>query len=153
MKKVEISEQLLRDWYKDASHSVQLQMEKEIGKEIFDPIYCIKSYGDACVDLGLVPLSDYDLFKRYNSEKEISFHKLLIISKAINKNSIGGDIDLMYFPAFKIDVSGNFVYDGVFTREKRTSKAGCYMPIFYQSEDAAEYAGKTFTDLYKKLSI
>lgn len=153
MKTVAISEKLLRDLYKDASSPVQLQMERELGRELFDPIYSIKSYEDACIELCLASLSNYDINKRYASKKEVSFHKLSIIAKAINKKSSGGDIDLMYFPKFKVDVSGVFVYAGVATRNKLDSSSGTFFPIFYQNEHAAEYAGKTFTELYEKFLI
>ena len=87
MKTVAISESLLRDLYKDASSSVQLQMEKELGRELFDPIYSIKSYEDACYELYRVPLSESEL-NIYISGKERAFHKLSIIAKAINKKSL-----------------------------------------------------------------
>lgn len=153
MRTVAISENLLRDLYKDASSSVQLQMERELGSEFLDPIYSIKSYEDACSELGFVSISNDDFDRLPASKKERAFHKLRIIAKAINKKSSGGDIDLMYFPRFKVDVSGVFVCAGVFTLNKYDSISGTFLPIFYQNEDSAEYAGKTFTDLYEKFLI
>ena len=110
----------------------------------------IKTYEDACAELGVEPINEEKFRQLGFREYEIAERKLEVISK-----SLCSEIDISWmdsniekwWPWFS-EYSGNFVFD-CSHYVYNCSIASRSAMIFYPTETIANYAGRQFIDLYK----
>lgn len=118
-----------------------------------DRISKIKTYEDACKEIGVEPINEECLLKWGFSKGEIAYRKLKVIAKAWNKicnfvPDIEDDKQEKWFPVFKNDsYTGKPVcIDTDYNVYPSYKKYGirCYL----KNSDIALKFGKQFTDLY-----
>lgn len=157
MKKVlEISAATARRLYKDSSNEFKATLEETFGKEFFSVKITdrVKTYEDACVETGEIPLNEADMLKAGFTPDEIAYRKMKTITKALNEGWIAdwkdGD-QQKWIPWFRLSSAG-FVFYGTYYRYS-SATAGDGSLLCFKSDELATYAGKQFTDLYKSFII
>ena len=106
----------------------------------------IKSFEDACIVLNKQPES---LLPAGLQPCDIAFIKLRIIAEALNEGwqpDWSNYREYKYYPWFNMDNGFSFY---VYVYNSANSNVGSR--LCFKSSDLAEYAGKTFTDLYKDM--
>jgi len=132
---------------------VEIELTPEQIKKIKSQSYDykdIKTFGDACNFLGI----DRAEFNKENSllpEDVYAYMQLRLICQALNggEHMDYSDTDeYKYYPCFNsVGSSSGFSYDGyayVLTGSDVGSR------LVYKSREIAEYAGRTFIDIYNK---
>lgn len=108
----------------------------------------IKTYEEALEVLGIKHFDETGL-----TTDEIAYKKLKVITKVLND---GWEADWRdseqrkYFPWFK--TSSGFVF-GTTTYYYSIARAGCASRLCFRDRETAEYAGRTFPELYKQFII
>ena len=156
MKTLQITEKNARKLYAKASAEFRTTLEDTFGKEFFSMNITdrIKSYEDACDELGEQPINE-DLFRSAGfTEDEINYRKIKTITRALNEGWVAdytNDKQEKWWPWFKVSSSG-FV---VVAASYRYSDAGAGdgSRLCFKNRDLAEYAGKQFTELYKNFIL
>ncbi len=109
----------------------------------------IESYEDACRILGIeAHLPDVSTFPEKNQKSVMAFHKLTVISEAINegwKPDWTNWDEYKFVPWFQDSGSGLAYHD----YDLWLSRAAVGSRLCYQTREAAEYVGKKFEDLYR----
>lgn len=122
--------------------------EKVFKKSVKDRV---KSYQDACEDLGIEPLklTDFSGLPESDQKHAYASHKLTIIIRALNEGWIPDYSNVnepKYYGYFKYSGSGSgFSYDGC-AYDDAYSGVGARLSL--KSRDLAEYAGKQFIKEY-----
>ena len=151
MKTLQISEQNARKLYKDATPEFKVALEDTFGKAFFSESIMdrVKTYEDACLELGEKPL-DESIFKLLSfTDDEITYRKIKTITRALNE---GWKPDMLntdqykWYPWFKVS-SGGFVFGDAFC-VLSAALAGFASRLCFKSDELAPYAGKQFLQLY-----
>ena len=156
MKTLQITEQNARKLYAKASAEFRTTLEDTFGKEFFSMNITnrIKTYEDACDELGEQPINE-DLFRSAGcTEDEINYRKIKTITRALNEVWVAdytNDKQEKWWPWFKVSSSG-FVFGGTGC-DCSDAGAGLGSRICFKDSDLAEYAGKQFTELYKNFIL
>ena len=156
MKTLQITEQNARKLYAKASAEFRTTLEDTFGKEFFSMNITerIKTYKDACDELGEQPINE-DLLRSVGfTEHEINYRKIKTITKALNEGWVAdytNDKQEKWWPWFEVSSSG-FVFDGRYCYYSAVS-AGNGSRLCFKDSDLAEYAGKQFTELYKNFIL
>jgi hypothetical protein len=122
--------------------SVVITFEDEI-KKIIDRV---KSFEDACAELGINP---EDLFDPIDTSDEIAYKKIKIIARALNDGWIpnwNNTNQYKWFPWFNLSSGFGFSGSG-YGYARTTTVVGSR--LCFKSEELANYAGKQFTNIYK----
>lgn len=90
MKTLKISEQKARELYKNGSQELKAILEESFGKEFFSQSITdrIKSYEDACEELGINPLNEANFMELGLTQQDIAYLKLATVIKALNEGCI-----------------------------------------------------------------
>ncbi len=115
----------------------------------------IKTYKEACEKLGLNPnnLPDVSTLPEEHQEAIIAHYALIIIAEALNegwKPNWGDSNEYKYYPYFDMRSGGSFD-DADCDCWDSDSYVGSR--LCFKSQELAEYAGKQFEFIYKKLMI
>lgn len=151
MKQLQITETNAIKLYKSATPEFKATLEDTFGKEFFSGNIMdrIKTYEDACAEIGEQPVDEKKLKELGFTDDEITYRKIKTITKALNEgwNADWKNTDqYKYYPWFRMS-SGSFVF----------SDAGCAYSyalagngsrLCFKSSELAEYAGKQFLSLY-----
>lgn len=103
----------------------------------------VKSYGDACVALGL-PVY---IFSNGESPDEVAYMKLKTIIKALNEGWVPdweNSQEYKYYPWWQIKGGFELYYVDYYYSTSFVSSRLCF-----KNRELAEYAAKQFKDLYK----
>jgi len=151
-KTVQIEESEARIMYKTASPEFKQMLETTFGKEFFSAKITdrIKTYEDACAEIGEMPLDEKALKAIGFTDDEINYRKLKTIGKALNEGWVPdwtNTSESKWQPYFKLS-SGAFVFDGT-CYNCSYAYAGYGSRLCFKSDELATYAGKQFTDIYK----
>lgn len=151
MKVLQIEETNARKLYKTASPEFKQALEDTFGKEFFSGKITdrIKTYEDACKELGVAPQLEITLKELGFTLDEINLRKIKIITEALNegwKPDWNDSNQYKYYPWFKMS-SGGFVFDGTYC-DRSDAFAGNASRLCFKSLELAKYAGKQFTKLY-----
>ena len=155
MKTLQITESNARKLYKDASPEFKTTLEDTFGKDFFSQSITdrVKTYEDACAELGEIPLNEAECLRLGFTKDEIVRRKLITIGRALNEGWVG-DIysnDYRYYPYFSTGSSpSSFAFYGtgcayVFAR------AGSGSRLSYKTRELAKYSGVQFLDLWREL--
>lgn len=115
----------------------------------------IKTYEDACAELGINPIDESVLFSNGFTKDEIAYRKIKTITEALNegwKPNWNDENQKKWIPWFYPNSSSGFVYDTTLYNDSYTT-AGCGLRLCFKSDELATYAGKQFTDLYKEFIL
>lgn len=159
MKKIKIDKEKLMQAYEAATNEQKQLLTDLYGEEIFRPrdvTERIKTFDDAFFALGEEhPLVQEFVSKSYNSSPDLEAYMMLrIICDALNE---GWEADYRnfnqekWFPWFTYR-DGGLVYASA-SNDGLYSGAGDGMRLAYETKELAEYAGKQFVDIYKKLLL
>jgi len=153
-KTVQIEESKARSMYNTASPEFKQLLEDTFGKEFFSVKITdrVKTYEDACSELGETPLNESELKSAGFTTDEINYRKLKTVTKALNEGWVpdwNNDKQQKWYPYFRLS-SGVFVFCGAGYGYSFAS-AGDGSRLCFKSEELAEYAGKQFLDIYSAL--
>jgi len=151
MKVLQIEESNARKLYKTASPEFKQALEDTFGKEFFSAKITdrIKTYEDACSELGVQPIDEAKMKQIGFTDDEITYRKIKTITQALNegwKCDWNDSNQYKWYPWFKMS-SGGFVFCDTYCDYSRAS-AGNASRLCFSSDEIATYAGKQFLQLY-----
>ena len=158
MKTLKISESKARELYKTGSEELKSILEESFGKEFFSQKITdrIKSYEDACSEIGIDPLNKEKLMDLGLTIHDIAYQKLVVIIKALNE---GWEPDVCdsdicrWYPWFRPNRSASsFAFDGS-SYVNSFARAGSGSRLCFKSEELSNYAGKQFIDIWKEFIL
>lgn len=134
-----------------ASPEFKQMLETSFGKAFFSMKVTdrIKTYEDACSELGEQPIDEKKLKEFGFTNDEITYLKLKTITKALNegwKCDWNDSNQSKYYPWFHL-FSGGFVFYAAVCVDSGAF-AGCASRLCFPTKEMAEYAGKQFLPLY-----
>lgn len=121
MKTLQLSEQKARELYRSGSKELKTVLEESFGKDFFsqDVTERVKTYLDACHELGREPLDEKKLLELGLTEHDIAYQKLTIVTEALNEGQKLNVCDAnvkRWYPWFKPNGSpSSFAFDGSYT--------------------------------------
>lgn len=148
---LKITEQNARRLYKTATPEFKTTLEDTLGREFFSLNVTdrIKSYEDACNELGIEPIDYDEMIEAGFTPDEIIYRKMKTVTKALNEDWTADWNDssqYKYYPWFKMS-SGGFVFVVTFC-DFSIASAGSASRICFKSSELAKYAGEQFLPLY-----
>jgi len=151
-KTVNIEESTARSMYKTASPEWKMALEETFGKVFFSGKITdrIKTYEDACSELGETPLNESELLSAGFTIDEINYRKLKTVTKALNEGWVPdwtNDKQQKWYPYFRLS-SGVFVFYGTICHYSNAG-AGYGSRLCFSNDELATYAGKQFPEIYK----
>ena len=151
-KTVNIEESTARSMYKTASPEWKMALEETFGKVFFSGKITdrIKTYEDACSELGETPLNESELLSAGFTIDEINYRKLKTVTKALNEGWVPdwtNDKQQKWYPYFRLS-SGVFVFHDT-DYYCSNAYAGHGSRLCFPSDELATYAGKQFSEIYK----
>jgi len=147
---IKISKSNARKLYKTMPE-FRPSLEDTFGKEFFSGKITdrIKTYEDACSELGIDPMNEDEMIEAVFTLDEITYRKIKTITKALNegwKSDWNDSNQYKYYPWFKIS-SGGFVF-GAAGDGYSNASAGSASRLCFKSSELAKYAGEQFLQLY-----
>ncbi len=140
--------QKARTLYPKATGDFKDMLENTFGSKLQQDITeRVKSYEDACRELGIRPLD----FDGYDEADEIAYIKLKTIAKALNegwKPNWTNSNEYKYYPWFDLSSGSSRSY---YYRDFASSAVGSR--LCFRSKELAIYAGKQFIEIYKDFMI
>ena len=152
MKLLQIEDSKARILYKTATPEFKEILEDSFGKEFFSGKITdrIKTYEDACTELGEKPLNESELKSFGFTPDEINYRKLKTVIKVLNEGWVpdwtNGN-QAKWYPYFRVS-SGAFVFIGA-SCDCSFASAGIGSRLCLSSAELATYAGKQFVDIFK----
>lgn len=156
MRTLQISEKKAMELYNNGSDELKTVLEESFGKEFFQRKITdrIKTYEDACAELGINSLDEAKLMELGLTKHDIAYQKLATIVKALNEGWIpdwDNYDEYKYYPWFEMSPSsfafGGSLYDAA------CAAAGSGSRLKFQTRELAEYAAKQFIDIWKDIQI
>lgn len=154
MKTLQISEQKAKELYKSGHQEFKTILEESFGKDFFFQKITdrIKTYEDACNELGIPLLDEAKLMELGLTKHDIAYQKLATIIKALNEGWVPDVCDDVYrwYPWFCPNWSpSSFAF-----RDSRCAYSDAYAGsrsrLCLKSEELSNYCGKQFLDLWKE---
>ena len=156
MKTLQIDEKKAKGLYENASPEFQAMLEDTFGKNFFKSIQDrIKSYEDACRELGLDPedLPEVDNCEPEDKASIIAFYKLTIIARALNegwKPNWRDSNEYKWFPWFKVNRDAAGVGYSLTSYAATAANAIIGSRLCCKSDELATYFGKQFENLWSE---
>jgi len=150
-KQLFIEESEARSLYRTATPEFKQMLETTFGKEFFSQKITdrIKTYEDACAELGISFLTEKEFSTSGLKGDEIILRKIKTITEALNegwKPDWTNADQYKYYPWFRMS-SGGFVFYAA-SYAYSLAYAGDASRLCFKSSELAEYAGKQFLQLY-----
>lgn len=144
--------QTARQLYPKADDTFKAMLEKTFGDNnlVSDIKDRVKSYEDACRELGITPLD----FDGYDHADEIAYIKLKTIARALNEGWTPDwtkSNQYKYYPWFDLSSGSGLSYYGYCGYYYTGSYVGSR--LCFRSSELAMYAGKQFLSLYKDFMV
>lgn len=144
--------------YKTASPELKIMLEDTFGKKFFSQSITehIKTYEDACAELGIVPIDEAALLYHGFTRDEIAYQKLKIIVRALNE---GWEPDwknqnqYKYYPYFYYTSSDASVACANAYNAPSTARTSIGSRLCLKSRELAIFAGNQFIELYKEFIL
>lgn len=141
-----ITEKKARQIYPEASGDVKTLLEETFGKDFFTKKVTerILNWDDVLAELGITK------FDNYGSDDEVAYRQLKLIAKALNEGwepNWDNSNQPKWYPWFYMNSASGFSFLGTYCvlSNSRVSARLCF-----KTEELANHAAKTFTDIYKK---
>lgn len=158
MKTLQLSEQKARELYRSGSKELKTVLEESFGKDFFsqDVTERVKTYLDACHELGRGPLNEEKLLELGLTEHDIAYQKLAIVTEALNGgqklNVCDANVERWY-PWFKLNgAPSSFAFRDSYC-DLACAVAGSGSRLCLKSEKLSNYCGKQFIDLWKQFIL
>lgn len=158
MKTLQISEQKARELYRSGYCELKSILEESFGKDFFSQKITdrVKTYEDACTELGISPLYEDKLMDLGLTKHDIAYQKLATIVKALNEDWVPDVCDdrvYRWYPWFATNGSpSSFAFDGS-RYANATADAGSGSRLCLKNKELSEYCGKQFIDLWKQFIL
>ena len=158
MKTLQLSEQKARELYRSGSKELKTVLEESFGKDFFsqDVTERVKTYLDACHELGREPLDEKKLLELGLTEHDIAYQKLTLIIEALNegwKDDVCDANVRRWYPWFEPNGSpSSFAFGGSYCA-LADATAGSGSRLCLKSEKLSNYCGKQFFDLWKQFIL
>lgn len=158
MKTLQLSEQKARELYRSGSKELKTVLEESFGKDFFsqDVTERVKTYLDACHELGREPLDEKKLLELGLTEHDIAYQKLTLIIEALNEGWKADVCDAnvrRWYPWFEPNGSpSSFAFDDSYY-VVASAHAGSGSRLCYKTRELAEYSAKQFIDIWKDIQI
>lgn len=151
MKTLQINSTKAKKLYKNASDEFKQMLIDTFGIEFFSDKITdkIKTFEDACEELGISNDSCKPIFDEEESEDEIAYKKLKVIVRALNEGwepDWDNDNQAKWYPYFKLASGFGFSSSGY---GRWHSFTDCGSRLCLKSEELANYAGNQFLSIYK----
>lgn len=158
MKTLQLSEQKARELYRSGSKELKTVLEESFGEDFFsqDVTERVKTYLDACHELGREPLDEKKLLELGLTEHDIAYQKLTLIIEALNEGWKADVYDAnveRWYPWFKPNGSPSFFAFYVSAYACASASAGSGSRLCLKSEKLSNYCGKQFIDLWKQFIL
>lgn len=158
MKTLQISEQKARELYKSGSGDLKSILEESFGKDFFSQEITdrVKTYEDACTELGINPLNEAKLMDLGLTKHDIAYQKLVTIIKALNEGCEPDVCDsniYRWYPWFKPNESPSSFAFGVSLCASARAVAGSGSRLCLKNEKLSDYCGKQFINLWKQFIL
>lgn len=152
---LQISEQILRELYQRGSQEVKSLLEGSFSKELLSKSITdrIKTYEDACTELGIKPLDEAKLIELGLTKHDIAYQKLATITKALNEGWVPDVCDddvYRWYPYFRPNGAPSSFAVGDSGCDYSAADAGSGSRLCLKSEELSNYCGKQFLDLWKE---
>ena len=155
---LQISEQQASKMYSTASKELKEILEASCGKEVLSGNIMdrVKTYEDACKELGRQPYNVDSLMKLGLTKNDIAYQKMVVIVEALNEgwkpDVCNSDVERWY-QWFKPNGSpSSFAFD-VSSCAYEIAFAGSGSRLALKSEQLASYCGKQFLELWKEILL
>ena len=156
MKTIQISESTAKKIYNGDPDALKSLVVDTYGKEFFSGKITdrIKTYEDACLELGMKPTSEKEFSTSGLAIDEINYRKLKTIIKALNE---GWEPDWndpnqkKWYPYFGLS-GGGFVFCGTYC-SYTLAIAGYGSRLCLKSNELAAFIGKQHIEVYKGFMI
>lgn len=158
MKTLQLSEQKARKLYRSGSKELKTVLEESFGKDFFsqDVTERVKTYLDACHELGREPLDEKKLLELGLTEHDIAYQKLTLIIEALNEGWKADVCDAnvrRWYPWFEPNGSPSSFAFYVSFCAYAFADAGCGSRLCYKTRELAAYSAKQFIDIWKDIQI
>lgn len=158
MKTLKISDQTARQLYETESTEFKSMLEDAFGKEFFQRSITdrVRTYEDACAELGEEPLNEEKLRNLGFSKDEIAYRKLKTIVHALNEGwaaKVYDNEECRYCPYFvhSETPSGFAFYSSNYAYSN--ADAGSGSRLCFKTRELSNYGGKQFIDLWKEFIV
>lgn len=155
MKTLKISEENARKLYASGTKELKIILEESFGKDFFSQNVTdrIKTYEDACTELGIKPLDETKLIELGLTKHDIAYQKLATITKALNEGWVPDVCDdnvYRWYPYFSPNgAPSSFAFNDS-GYDSSYACAGGGSRLCLKSEELSNYCGKQFLDLWKE---
>ena len=155
---LQISEQQARKMYSTESKELKEILEASCGKEVLSGSIMgrVKTYEDACKELGREPYDEKQLEKLGLTKNDIAYQKMVVIVEALNEGWKPDvcDIDVeRWYTWFKANGSPSSFAFLVSDYDSGGAGAGSGSRLALKSEQLANYCGKQFLELWKEMLL
>lgn len=116
----------------------------------------VKSYEDACAELGRQPYNEDALMKLGLTRNDIAYQKMVVIVEALNegwKPDVCDSNVRRWYPWFKPNGSPSSFAFSVSYYDSEDANAGCGSSLALKSEELADYCGRQFLELWKEIIL
>ncbi|MFV0311414.1 MAG: hypothetical protein ACK5KN_07165 [Dysgonomonas sp.] len=157
MKTLQLTENEARKLYRTSNPEWQEVLERNFGADFFSQSVTdrIKTYEDACNDLGEKPIDENTLTKLGLNKNDIAYMKLATIARALNEGWVAKVYDNAnrWSPWFVHNGSpAAFAFDGSGYADA-CARAGSGSRLALKSEKLANYMGTQFLDLWREFIV
>lgn len=147
--------------YKTASPELKIILEDTFGKEFFSQKVTerIKTYEDACAELGITPICENTLLKNGFTKGEIAYRKVKTIIQVLNEGwqaDWNNEYQDKWIPWFSPWFYHGSIVGLAYVSSTITPSSMCTnisSRFCLKNEELAIYMGKRFVDLYKEFII
>lgn len=152
MRTLQISEKKAMELYNNGSDELKTVLEESFGKEFFQRKITdrIKTYEDACAELGINSLDEAKLMELGLTKHDIAYQKLATIVKALNEGWVPDVCDYdakRWYPWFKPNGSpSSFAFDASYC-DYALAGAGGGSRLCLKSKELSDYCGEQFLSL------
>lgn len=158
MRTLQISEKKAMELYKNGSDELKTVLEESFGKEFFQRKITdrIKTYEDACAELGIYSLDEAKLMDFGLTKHDIAYQKLATVVKALNEDWTPDVCDssvYRWYPWFKTNGSPSSFAFGGSSYGSADADAGSGSRLCLKSNELSDYCGKQFIDLWKQFIL
>lgn len=158
MRTLQISEKKAMELYKNGSDELKTVLEESFGKEFFQRKITdrIKTYEDACAELGIYSLDEAKLMDFGLTKHDIAYQKLATVVKALNEDWTPDVCDssvYRWYPWFKTNGSPSSFAFGDSLYDYACADAGSGSRLCLKSNELSDYCGKQFIDLWKQFIL
>ena len=158
MRTLQISEKKAMELYKNGSDELKTVLEESFGKEFFQRKITdrIKTYEDACAELGIYSLDEAKLMDFGLTKHDIAYQKLATVVKALNEDWTPDVCDssvYRWYPWFRTNGSpSSFAFNGSLC-DSADAFAGSGSRLCLKSNELSDYCGKQFIALWKQFIL